>query len=85
MRTTEHPEITVVAGGGPEDAVTVRYLRLAGTDREIGRDLAQAARAVHGSAAGPTLAPDPTVQRVRRRWFAQHHPVLAERMLGVAD
>ena len=85
MRTIEHPEITVVAGGGPEDAVTVRYLRLAGTDREIGRDLARAARSVHGSAAGPTLAPDPTVQRVRRRWFAQHHPVLAERMLGVAD
>ena len=21
MRTTEHPEMTVVAGGGPEDAV----------------------------------------------------------------
>ncbi len=85
MPITEHPEITVVAGGSDGDAVTVRYLRLAGTDREIGRDLALAARAVHGEAAGPTPAPDRTVQRVRRRWFDQHHPVLAERMLGVAD
>ena len=25
--------------------------------------------------------PDPRVQRARRRWFAQHHPVLAERVL----
>jgi predicted choloylglycine hydrolase len=85
MSITEHPEISVVAGGSDGDAVTVRYLRLAGTDREIGRDLALAARAVHGAPAGPTPAPDRTVQRVRRRWFDQHHPVLAERMLGVAD
>ncbi len=33
MRTIEHPEITVAAGGSDGDSVTVRYLRLAGTVR----------------------------------------------------
>jgi hypothetical protein len=77
-------EIEVVAGG-PEQAVIARHLRLSGSQRDIGRGLAEAAREVHGELAGPTRAPDPVVQRVRRRWFEQHHPVLAERMRGVGD
>ncbi len=74
----------VLAGGGPDDAVTVRHLRLEGSHREIGRNLAAAATAVHGSAAAP-IAADPDLERVRRRWFAMHHPSHAERSLGVAD
>jgi hypothetical protein len=78
------PEITVVAGGA-EQAIVARHLPLSGSQRDIGRGLALAARSVHGSFAGPAPAPDPVVQRVRRRWFEQHHPVLAERMRGVGD
>lgn len=83
--STSVPEITVVAGGGPDDVLTARHLCLAGTDREIGRGLAAAARSVHGPAAGPLPAVDPTVQRARRAWFERNHPVLAARIEGVAD
>ena len=75
----------VVAGGSSHDVLTVRHLRLEGTNREIGRRLAAAAEAVHGAAAAPRPVADPIVERARRRWFALHHPVLAERMRGVAD
>lgn len=77
-------ESRILAGGAPNDFLTVRHLRVEGTDREIGRALARHARAVHGPAAG-RFPVDPTLQRARRRWFAQHHPVLAERMVGVAE
>lgn len=64
---------------------TVRHLRLAGSHREIGRALAATAEQVHGAAARPVPAADPLVEAARRRWFERNHPVLAERMLGVAD
>ena len=47
--------------------------------------MAAAARTTYGPNAGPHAAVDRTVQRARRRWFAAHHPVLAERMAGIAD
>ena len=75
----------VIAGGGPHDFLTARHLRIVGTDREIGRGLAAAARQAHGAAAGPRPAVDPVVQRARRRWFELHHPVLAERGRGMAE
>ncbi len=75
----------VIAGGGRDDFLTVRHLRIAGTNREIGNALATASRAVHGRAAGPRPVTDPVVQRARRRWFDQHHPILAERGRGIAD
>lgn len=78
-------EISVVAGGAPEDVLTVRHLRACGSNRDIGRALADTARRVHGPVAGPQRAPDPIVQRARRHWFAQNHPVLSKRLLGVAD
>jgi hypothetical protein len=84
MSTTSNPEPTTIAGGGPDDFLTVRHLRLAGTNREIGRALAATARTVHGDAARPAPA-DPLVEGVRRRWYADHHPTHAERMLGIAD
>jgi hypothetical protein len=76
---------TVVAGGGREDFLTVRHLRAAGNNRRIGQVLAAASRAAHGTDAGPHPAVDRTVQRARRRWFATHHPVLSERIVGIAD
>jgi hypothetical protein len=78
-------DFVTLAGGGPRDFLTVRHLQAAGTDREIGRVLARAARAAHGADAGPRPVSDARVQRARRRWFAQHHPVLAERVRGIGD
>jgi len=75
---------TIVAGGAPGDVLTVRHLRLHGAHRDIGRALAAAASAVHGSVAAPRPA-DPTIERARRRWFAAHHPTHAQRLQGVAD
>ena len=70
---------------GADHFGTVRHLRLGGTQREIGRALAAAAEQAHGTAAAPVPAHDPLVEQARRRWFALNHPVLAERMRGVAD
>lgn len=76
---------TTIAGGRPGDFLTVRHLRARGSNRQIGRSLAEAARAVHGAAAEPRSMPDATVQRARRRWFEECYPALAERSRGVAD
>lgn len=76
---------TTIAGGDQADFLTVRHLRLHGSNREIGRSLAEAARAVHGAAAQPRPMPDTIVQRARRRWFLERYPALAERATGVAD
>jgi hypothetical protein len=84
MTTTPAPTPTIVAGGGPDDVVTVRHLRLAGSQRAIGRSLAEVAEAVHGASARPTPA-DPLVEGVRRRWFADHHPAHAARLAGITD
>lgn len=75
--------VDIVAGGTPGDFLTVRHLRVTGCEREIGHALAIAARDAHGAAAGPRRAPDPTVQRARRTWFADNYPILHERMRGV--
>jgi len=77
----QHQMTTLTHAG---DFLTVRHLRASGTQREIGRALAAAAEAAHGDAAAPR-AIDPTIERVRRQWFALHHPAQAERILGVAD
>jgi hypothetical protein len=77
--------VSTVAGGAKGDFLTVRWLRARGSNREIGRAMATAARAVHGSDAGPHRAVDHHVQRARRRWFGIHHPVLSERMAGAAE
>ena len=70
--------------GGPQNTLTVRHLRVAGSQRDIGQALAAAAHAVHGAAAAPRPT-DPRVETVRRRWFELHHPAQAERIRGVAE
>jgi acyl-CoA:6-aminopenicillanic acid acyl transferase len=79
-----HLSNDVIAGGGADDFLTVRHLRIEGTNHEIGHALATTSRSVHGAAAGPRPSVDPVVQRARRRWFAEHHPILAERGRGMA-
>ena len=44
---------TIIAGGGPGDFLTVRHLRAQGSNREIGRALAEAAQEVHAMRPGP--------------------------------
>lgn len=67
-----------------DTAPRVHVVRVAGSQRDIGRQLAQHATRVHGTSADPRrVAAD--VERVRRRWFRTHHPAHAERALGVAD
>ncbi len=81
MQTTT----SIISGGGDGDFLTVRHLRAGGTHREIGRALAAAAEAAHGSAARPQRSADPRVESARRRWFDMHHPAQAGRLRGVAD
>ena len=82
MRTTTDTTTTTTLTR-PGDAVTVRHLRVAGSQPEIGRAIAAAAEAAHGALAAPQ-AIDPALERVRRRWFALHHPALVEQSRGVA-
>ncbi|MFF5987182.1 C45 family autoproteolytic acyltransferase/hydolase [Prauserella flavalba] len=77
---TTHHEI--VAGGRDGDFMTVRHLRLAGSQTEIGRGLAEAARETYG---WRPLAADPRRARARREWFAKHWPQHAARLRGAAS
>lgn len=77
-----HVDTTTLTAAG--DSLTVRHVRAGGSQREIGRALAAAASTAHGEAAAP-LTIDPAIERVRRRWFAAHHPTQLERTSGVAD
>ena len=78
----ELDETCEVVAGGAGDAFQVTYLRLAGSDRAIGRRLAEIAHAEHGS--GP-LEADPLVTRAQRAYFERYFPAHVERMRGVAD
>ena len=81
---TALPTITTIAGGSPDDALTVRHLALGGSQRDIGAAMAAAAHTVHGHLAAPRPV-DPRVERARRRWFAQHHPQHLARAEGAAQ
>lgn len=74
---------TVIVGGA-DSFLTVRYVELAGSQRDMGRALAAAAHAAHGDTVVPRRI-DRDVERVRRRWFERNHPQLHERSLGLAD
>jgi Acyl-coenzyme A:6-aminopenicillanic acid acyl-transferase len=75
----------IVAGGTAADFVTVRHLRLTGTDEEIGYGLARAAYEAHGPVAMPPPAMDSAQERVRAQWFRRNYPVMHRRMRGVAQ
>ena len=76
---------TIIAGGQAGDFLTVRHLRVEGSDREIGRALAEASLSIHGAASRPRPMCDATLQRARRRWFLERYPAMAQRARGVAD
>jgi hypothetical protein len=77
-----HADIDIITT--PDDFLTARHLRVAGTQREIGQALAAAAETAHGHRAAP-IPMDPALERVRRQWFGLHHPSLLARAHGVAD
>ncbi len=60
--TPSDTTVTTLAGGGAEDFLTVRHVRAEGSNRAIGRTLAQDARSVHGDAVGPLPGGDPLVR-----------------------
>jgi penicillin V acylase-like amidase (Ntn superfamily) len=72
-----------VVAGGPRDFLEVHHLVLKGRNEEIGRALAQLARERHS--VEPLRSSDPLRTRVQRRYFANHYPILLERMKGVAE
>lgn len=71
--------------GGEDAFLTLRHLRLQGTQREIGRRLFEIARERHGYAPRPVVASDVEAVQARRAYFAEHAPAFVERMRGVAD
>jgi hypothetical protein len=71
-----------VIAGGPNDSMEVRYLVLRGTNEEIGRALAEIARARFG--VKPDRSADPLRIRAQRRYIETAYPILYDRMRGVA-
>lgn len=76
-------EERVAAGGAPGDFMTVRYLKLSGGQRAIGRKLAEIARERHGFA--PQASDDRPRTRAIRRYFEKNDPLQLERMGGAAE
>jgi penicillin V acylase-like amidase (Ntn superfamily) len=72
---------TVVAGG-PDAFMEVRHVVIGGTNFEIGRKLAELAKAAGFS---PRPSQDTLTPRVQRQYIQQNYPVLYERMRGMAD
>jgi Acyl-coenzyme A:6-aminopenicillanic acid acyl-transferase len=68
--------------GGPSDFLIARHVRLRGTQREIGRRLAEIAKNRH--AVKPESV-DPLVLRARREWYRRNWQEFFERARGAAD
>lgn len=79
-RGSTDPDAEIVAGG-PNDFMTVRHLKLKGSNQEIGQSLAKTAQTLHGTTLGK--ADDTLVNRAR--WFEHHYPAMAERAKGVCS
>lgn len=71
----------VIAGGGPDDFMSVRHMVFRGPWSEIGRSLAALA-AEHGWK--PRLVENPVPVRAQRAWFVSNYPAHVARMRGVA-
>jgi hypothetical protein len=59
--------------GGEENFATVRHLVVRGTNYEIGKHLAEVAKARHGLHKGPVA--DPRVNRARRLYYQRTYPI----------
>ncbi len=75
-------EETIVAGS-PADFMEVTHVVLRGTNREIGRRVAETARDQFG--IEPIQGQDAAVQQASRHYMREHYPIHYQRMLGVAD
>ncbi|GIH89805.1 C45 family autoproteolytic acyltransferase/hydrolase [Planobispora siamensis] len=71
-----------IVAGGPDAFMAVRYLTVRGSQREIGRALAEEARAVSRWRPAPA---DPVAHAGRMAWFDKHWPQHHERILGIAE
>jgi Acyl-coenzyme A:6-aminopenicillanic acid acyl-transferase len=69
--------------GGPGDFMMVQHVVLAGSETDIGRELAEVARGDSGWR--PPAAQDPVRNRARRRWMERNWPEQHARMAGVAQ
>lgn len=70
-----------VVAGGPRDFMVARYLRLEGTNREIGERLAEIAQQRHGVAAA---AGDPDLIKRRLAWLKKNWPENYARAMGAS-
>lgn len=70
---------TVIAGSN-SDALVARHVRLAGSEKEIGRKLA----ILGNSHAGMVGRVEPKIGRERSDWFRKNWPQVSDRGLGVA-
>ncbi len=73
---------SVVIAGGPNDFMAARHLRIEGSQRDIGRALAEESVAAFPAVPVPT---DPVLNRARRRWMERSWPQHFGRMRGIAD
>ncbi len=72
-----------VVCGGSGDFMTVRRLRICGTNFEIGRAVGKVARERYGQST-EMFRTEPIFGRARRHYFQRNYPILWERMRGVA-
>src|SRR5262245_23840886 len=71
-----------VVAGSPSDFMEVRHIVLKGTNEEIGRALAVLAKERFGAQPAPSA--DRLRTRSQRRYIEKSHPILFDRMRGVA-
>ena len=79
--TVQARETTVA--GSPAEFMEVKHVVLRGTNREIGRSIAEIARDRFDVQL--THIPDPIVLSASREYLQLHCPIQYQRMLGVAD
>lgn len=68
--------------GGPEDFMTVRHLRMRGSNRDIGRKLGEIARQRHKVELEPLSA---VMSQARRTYFERNYAVHFSRGAGAAE
>lgn len=74
---------SLLSGGEPEDNMTVRHLRMAGTSREVGKAMARLAAERYDYS--PPDSPDPLVTEANQEYLHDVWPAHFARMQGVAD
>jgi len=71
-----------VVAGGPSDFMIVRHVKMTGSNRGIGKKLAEIAKERHAVTLGTA---DPTALRARQEFYRRNYPNHFERAIGVAE